>query len=365
MGKCRNLRKLLIPEKKMFNNKFILSIITLSFAFFTIGCGNKNNPAGKEKLAYADTVSVETSKVEKKNIVLVKTYSATLEGEEQINIISKIPERISKINVKVGDYVSKGSVIISIDKAGASSQYYQSQAAFLNSKKDHERMKALYQEGAVSQQMVDGAQTQYEVSKANYDAAKSTVELVTPLSGIVTAVNVNEGDQANPGAVLAVIANSGNMKAVFNVGENDVPGFFVGQPTNVYSELKPDLIKKGKIVQISRSANVQSRTFEMKALFSNTADKWFKPGMFCRVNVDLKNQQGALAIPYSSVIMDNNTSGVYVIKDGKASFKNIKPGITDGKLIEVLSGLNEGDVIVTLGMNKLKDGIIVRVSDKY
>ncbi|MDR3611088.1 MAG: efflux RND transporter periplasmic adaptor subunit [Ignavibacteriaceae bacterium] len=350
----------------MFNYRYIFTFITLSMLFFTIGCGNKNRPEiVKDKIAYADTISVETTKVEKKDIVLVKTYSASLEGEEQANIISKIPERIIKINVKVGDYVSKGSVIISIDKSGASSQYYQAQAAYLNSQKDKERMKALYQEGAVSQQMLDGAQTQFEVNKANFEAAKSTVELTTPLSGIVTAVNANVGDLANPGVVLAVIANSQNMKAVFSVGENDVPGFYVGQPANVYSELKPDLIKNGKIVQISRSANVQSRTFEMKALFSNTADKWFKPGMFCRVNVDLKNLKGTLAIPYSSVIMDNYTSVVFVVKDGKASLKNIKTGITDGKLIEVLSGLNEGDVVVTLGMNKLKDGIIVRVSDKY
>jgi hypothetical protein len=78
----------------------------------------------------------------------------------------------------------------------------------------------------------------------------------------------------------------------------------------------------------------------------------------------LKNQQEALAVPYSSVITDNNSTGVFVINDGKASFANIKTGITDGKFIEVLSGLKQGDYIVTLGMNKLKEGTIVRVSNK-
>jgi RND family efflux transporter MFP subunit len=363
MGKCSYFRKLLIPGEKMSVKKYLITLLTLSAVLILAGCSKKDAQDGKEKIKYADTVAVNTAVVGKQDIILVKTYSATLEGEEQTSIFSKIPERISKINVKVGDFVNKGSIIIEIDKSGAASQYYQARAAYLNSQKDLERMKALYKEGAVSQQMLDGTQTQYEVNKANYEAARSTVELAAPMSGIVTAVNVNQGDMANPGIALMVIANIGNMRALFNVGENDVPGFFIGQSANVFSELKPDLIQKGKIVQISKSANIQSRTFDMKAQFSNTSDKWFKPGMFCRVNVDLKNQKDALAVPYSSVIADNNSTGVFVVNDGKASFRTINTGITDGKLIEVLSGLKTGDIIVTLGMNQLKEGTIVRVSN--
>lgn len=342
--------------------KYLFALLIL---FIIAGCGKKEKLVSiDQKKNYIDTVAVNTALVGKQDIVLVKTYSATLEGEEQANIYSKIPERIVKINAKVGDFVNRGSVIIEIDKAGASSQYYQAQAGYLNSQKDFERMKALYTAGAVSQQLLDGTRTQYEVNKANFEAAKSTVELTSPVSGIVTAINVNPGELANPGMILVAVANIGNMRALFNVGENDLPGFYVGQSALVYSELKPDLIQKGKIVQISKSANVQSRTFDMKAQFNNTSDKWFKPGMFCRVNVELKNQKDALAVPYSSVISDNNSSGVYVINDGKAYYKNIKTGITDGKLIEVLSGLKNGDVIVTLGMNQLKEGTIVRVSNK-
>jgi RND family efflux transporter MFP subunit len=348
----------------MLNNKYIFSFIILSLALFIYSCGKKEKTDTiNEKLIYADTVSVETVLAGKKDIKLVKSYAATLEGEEQANIISKIPERITTIKVKVGDFVSKGSVVIGIDKSGATSQYYQSQAGYLNSQKDYERMKALYKEGAISQQMLDGTQTQYQVTKANFEAARSTVELTSPLSGIVTAVNVNLGDIANPGIALVVIARTGNMKALFNAGENDIPGFFPGQPADIFSELKPDIIKKGKIVQISKSSNIQSRTFDVKALFNNTNDKWFKPGMFCTVNVELKNQKDILSVPLSSVITDNNSSGVYVIKEGKSSFRTIKTGITDGTIVEVLSGITPGEEIVTLGMNKLKEGTIVRVSN--
>jgi len=348
----------------MLRYKYSFSVVVLLVLVIISGCGRKDKPDGtNDKIAYADTISVQTARVAKKDIKLIKSFSSTLEGEEQGNIISKIPERITDINVKPGEYVSKGTVVIGIDKAGASSQFYQARAGYMNSAKDLDRMKALYQEGAISQQMLDGAQTQYEVVKANFEAAKSTVELIAPLSGIVTAINVNVGDLANPGMVLVVIAKTDNMKALFNVGENDVAGIYTGQPADVYSELRPDMIKKGKIVQISKSASVQSRTFDIKAQFNNTGDKWFKPGMFCRVNVELKSQKGITAVPFGSVIKDNNSTGVYVIENGKAAFRNITTGISDGENTEVISGLKEGDEIVTLGMNKLKEGTIVHVSN--
>ncbi len=90
----------------MLRNKYFSILITLLFVLTLTGCGKKDKTAGTpDKIAYSDTVSVVTSKVTKKDIKLVKSFSSTLEGEDQGNIISKIPERITEINVKSGDYV--------------------------------------------------------------------------------------------------------------------------------------------------------------------------------------------------------------------------------------------------------------------
>ena len=86
--------------------------------------------------------------------------------------------------------------------------------------------------------------------------------------------------------------------------------------------------------------------------------------MFCRVNVNMKTKKGALTIPVASLVKINNSSGVFVINQDKAAFRIIKEGISDGKHIEIISGLNEGDLVATLGMNKLKDGTVVIVSNK-
>jgi RND family efflux transporter MFP subunit len=345
--------------------KISLGLLVAAIMLFISACGNKDErPKTELKTTYTDTISVEIEKASIKELNITKTFAGTLEGEEQANIVSKIPERIMEIKVRVGEFVNAGSVVFLLDKGGASSQYYQAQAVFLNAQKDLERMKSLFNEGAVSRQMLDGTQTAYDVAKANFEAAKSTVELTSPLSGVVTSLNVNVGDIANPGIVMATVANISRMKALFNVGESDVPNFFTGQSAEIYSELNPEIVQTGKLVQISKSADIQSRTFEMKALFTNTKDRWFKPGMFCKVKVNLQTKKGSLVIPYASIIDYENERGIFAVNNGKASFRKIETGITDGKYIEVLSGLNEGEEVVTLGMNNLKEGTVVILSNK-
>lgn len=340
-------------------------LITLFVASTFQSCGNKEKQTEeKDKTVYVDTITVEAQTIGSKELTLSKTFSATLEGEEQANIIAKIPERIVKIKVKVGDFVKAGTVLFELDKGGAQSQFYQAQAAFLNAQKNFERMQNLLKEGAISQQTFDGVQTQYEVAKANFDAARSMVEITSPLSGMVTAINVNLGDLANPQMPMATVANISNMKAKFNVGEADVPNFFVGQSTNIFSELNPELVRTGKVYQISRSANVQSRTFEVQSIFTNTQDRWFKPGMFCRVNINLKTKKDAIVIPFSSIIKANDSEGVFVIVDGKSHYKKITSGLSDGTNVEVVDGLKAGEVLVTLGMNHLKEGTFTSVSNK-
>jgi RND family efflux transporter MFP subunit len=346
------------------NIKSLLIFLILFFSALNINCNkNKGESAKDLSLANLDTVAVKVSKTSRSNIAVVKTYTGTLEGEDQANIVSKIPERITNIKVSVGDKVTVGQLLITLDKSGASSQFYQAQAGFLNAERDMNRMKALYEEGAISQQMYDGTKTAYEIAKANFDAAKNSVELTSPINGIVTAINPNVGDLANPGMVLMTIASINRMKVLFNAGEADIPNFAIGQPAEIFSELKPDLIQKGKVSQISKSADIQSRSFEVRAAFQNTYDKWFKPGMFCRVNVELKTKKNILIVPVEAVLTNQNITNVYVVKDGRAYSRKVETGISNGKITEILSGLQKDETVVTLGTNNLKEGSVVHISE--
>ena len=348
------------------NKKMVFLLLLLPVVMFlNINCGNKSevkNEADSNPLLL-DTVAVKVLITKPGEIKLMKTFTGNLEGEEQANVVSKISERVTSIKVKVGEHVRLDQLLLTLDRSGVTSQYYQAQAGYLNSGKDYNRMKALYEAGAISQQMLDGTKTSYEIAKANFEAAKSAVELTCPINGIVTAVNPNVGDLAVPGMPLITVASINSMKVIFSVGEGDLPNFAIGQNAEVYSELKPELIRKGRISQISKSADVQSRSFELRALFPNTADRWYKPGMFCRVNVELQKHTNVIIVPNISIMNSQNTASVYVINNGKAILRAVKTGITDGNVTEIISGVTQGEKVVTLGMNNLKNGSIVHITD--
>lgn len=334
---------------------------------YLTGCGSGNKEETGNKgtdTGMSHIVPVEVAVAGQRNLTVSKTYSGSLEGEEQANIVAKISERVTGINVHVGQVIEARQVALTLDKSGVSSQYYQAEANFKNSEKTLERMKSLYNEGAVSLQTLDGAQTAFDVARANFDAARGTVELATPISGIVTAVNVSVGDLAAPGAVLVTIARVRNMKVIFSINETDVTNTAIGQPVEVYSEARPDIKRQGKIIQLSKSADVGSRSFEVKALFPNTPDSWFKPGMFCKAGLQLSPRQNALVIPAAAIQSDGVVDRVYLLRGGQSFRKAVELGISDGQHTEVLHGLAPGDTVATVGSNNLKDSSYIKVVSK-
>jgi membrane fusion protein (multidrug efflux system) len=351
-------------ERKNRTHGVFSLILVVSLA----GCGtrNKEQSAGDSVDQTLNTVvtPVEVAVAQRKTLSVSKTYSGTLEGIEQANIVPKISERITSVNVRVGQEVHAGQVIAILDKSGASSQFYQAEAGFRNAEKTLQRMKSLYEEGAIALQALDGTQTAYDVSKANFDAARSAVELGTPISGIVTAVNGSLGDLTTPGAPVATVARIDQMKAIFNLNESDVTNLAVGQQVQVHAETNRDARAFGKIIQLSKSADVRSRSFEIKALFHNTPERWFKPGMFCNVEVQIVQRSKTLVVPNVAIQSDGVSNGVFLLRGGRALRRAVQVGVTDGTDTEILSGLAESDTVVTTGSTSVDDSSFVSVSSR-
>ena len=327
------------------------------------GCGSHKTDSGQGGTGGAGiVVPVEVAPVHTGALAVTRMYSATLEGQEQANIVPKISERIAGVHVRVGVTVPANTMIVTLDKAGASSQFFQAEASFRNAEKSLERMKSLYAEGAVSLQTLDASQTAYDVAHANFVAARSMVELTTPIAGVVTAINANIGDLTAPGAVLATVAQIDHMKAIFNLNETDVTALAIGQGVRISSEARPDLSVQGSIVQISRSADVRSRSFEVKAIFTNTPDRWFRPGMFAKVQLTVHTGEGALTVPNLAIQTDGVTSKVFVVKDGRAYQRAVELGVSNGDRTVILKGVLPADSVATVGINNVRDSSYVIVA---
>ena len=337
--------------------EFISGIMIL-LLLFTQGCVGKSNQQNTEKEA---AVPVEVAQVEKKTISESKTYSGTLEGIEQASIVSKIAERIIDIKVHVNSPAQKGEVLIQLDRSGATSNFLQAQANYENADKNYERMKTLYESGAISKQLLDQAETAFDVAKANYDASKSTVDLESPINGIVTDLGVSVGDWVTPGMQLAIIANVHQMLVKFFVTEGEVAKINLSDSVRIYSEFNKERAVAGRIIEISRTASSDARSFQVKAKFDNTRDNWYKPGMFVNVDITLASQKNVTVIPTSAVIYENDKNVVYKVVDNKAFAVDVQTGLTNENVTEVTSGLKEGEIIVIAGMNNLSDSTEVTI----
>jgi membrane fusion protein (multidrug efflux system) len=135
----------------------------------------------------------------------------------------------------------------------------------------------------------------------------------------------------------------------------------MGTNIRVYSEFNKDVAQTGRITEINRSASLDSRSFGIKAQFSNTKDSFYKPGMFVKVNVVTEKHQNVLTIPTEAITREKNSNIVYMIKNGISLPVNIKPGFSNDQMTEVTSGLSAGDTIVTAGINNLSDSTRVKI----
>jgi RND family efflux transporter MFP subunit len=153
------------------------------------------------------------------------------------------------------------------------------------------------------------------------------------------------------------------MNFDFDVDAADLGSLSIGQKVQVYSEARPDVKITGNIVQLSKSAEVRSRTFQIKALFDNTPDNWFRPGMFCRVNVPVSLHNMPIVVPAIAIQSDGITSRVFIVRDGRSFLKSVQTGLTDGQFIEILDGLQERDTIITTGATSARDSGYVSIAN--
>jgi RND family efflux transporter MFP subunit len=329
-------------------------VTALVFAMSMLACN-----AAKEATQTAHVTAVKAMVIQSSDQVVSHTYTGTLEGERQAVIRAKLSETVQKVHVREGQTVKENDLLISLDKTGPSSQYTQTQALYQNAQKNYEKMDFLFKQGAISETQFDGAKTDFEVKEASFDAVSRLVDITAPISGTITAVPVDNGNQVMVGQVLATVATTARLRLKFGVNPEDLSTFVVGAEVVVSSQSVPDSAR-GKVVAVASSADLATRTFQVEAMVEN-AQGLYRPGMFVRVSAVKARLTGVIAIPSSAVVVLDGKPNVFVVQGGVAHKRVVELGTDlDGHII-VTSGLTPGDSLVTLGQSYLDDGFAVNV----
>ncbi len=330
----------------------LLPILILSIVM--VACTKKQDAKTETKELKP---KVKTALVEMREVPQNDDFTATVEPEVKNNIAPSTPGRIRKILVEVGARVSKGQKLVQMDNVNLSNTEVQIE----NLRRVYKRVSGLFAVGGASQQELDNAKLQLDVAETNLKNLNENTFLLSPITGIVTARNYDEGDMFSGQMPIMTVMQISPVKLKINVSESYYSKVKTGMPVDVKVEVFGEEKFSGKVSLIYPTIDERTRTFGVEVKINNNNGK-VRPGMFARVNLEFGNMKRVIV--QDVAIVKQAGSGarfVFVYNDGKVTYKQIEIGRRVDTYFEVLSGLNEGDQVVIAGQSKLVDGSEVEV----
>ncbi len=330
--------------------KNLLWILPLSALLIT-SCKKKEEETQTDTKAKVSVINAEMVPVNQ-----TVTLTANVEGDVTNQISPAIPMRIKKIYVDVGANVHKGQALVQMDNSNLEQQNVQ----IKNLEKDYNRYEELLKVGGISQQQFDQLKAQLDVARAAISNTKENTVLTSPINGIVTARNYDDGDVYGQKPILTV-QQLNPVKAIINVSESYFPKVQQGMPVEVQLDVYGNEVFQGKVKLIHPVIDTNTHTFSCEIEIPNK-DMRVRPGMFSRVTMNFGSQNRVL-IPDNAVIKQagSNDRFVFLVADGKAIYKKVEIGQHLDTNFEILSGIQQGDVVVTAGQARLIDGTEVEI----
>ncbi|KAK3582503.1 hypothetical protein CHS0354_024051 [Potamilus streckersoni] len=285
----------------------------------------------------------------------------TTEGIRDVMVVSETQGKVVSLFVKVGRYVSKGSVLVKVDDELKLIALNSAKVSYEKAKKDMERYEELFKEKSVSEAQYEGVRLTFAKAEIDYSLAKRQLEdteIKSPISGLVTTFNLEIGEMLTLGSVVANVVDLSALRVVFRADERVVFSLREGDNVEVRTDVYPNEIYNGKIVSIGSKADV-THSYPVEVEFSNKIEKSLRAGMFVRGVFSVNQTLSRILIPASAIFGEISSPFVFVYDRGVARMRNIKKGDPIGNKMEVLEGLLDGEELITTGLVYLKDG------DKY
>ena len=333
-------------------------ILSIAFAVVLMtACGGKEqgNTATTQQAA-APVVSVVTATAE--DVELNTTFTSNVEPYATNNIVSQTAGRIVSINVEVGDKVRKGQLLAKMDDVNLAKTRMQ----YVNDSTELSRLTELYKIGAVSQADYDLAKLSLEITKKTYNNLLENTYLRSPITGVVTARNYDKGDMYSMTQPIFVVEQIVPVKMLINISESYFTQVHQGMEFDVEVDAYPGEVFKGTINLIYPTISSTTHTFPVEVVVAN-ADQRLRPGMFARVTACF-GVNHHVVVPDVAVVKQQGSGEhfIYVLNaDNTVTYTKVELGRRLGSRYEILSGINEGDIIVTEGQARLKNGTAVTV----
>ena len=338
--------------------QILKSLTVLAAAALAVSCGNRGGKADVKPQEETKIPLVEVYSAAYMTVSHETVYSSTVQANIVNNISPQTAGRIRKLNVEVGDFVSKGQILAEIDRM----QLEQAELKLKNDERELERCRQLLNEGGLSQSDFDSMELAFKVSKTSYDNLVENTILRSPVSGVITARNYDVGDMYSMSSPVYTVQQITPVKLLVAVSETDYTRISKGDKCVITADALPGESFRGSVVRIYPVMDPSSHTFNVEVQVPN-ANARLRPGMYARVSLNMGDTE-SIVIPDAAIVKQQGSGQrtVFVLKDDDTAEVRL---VTLGKFFdgqyEVLEGLSEGDRVVSKGQASLRSGIKVEV----
>ena len=400
-----------MSEKKSFFKKRKKAIIIFSVIAFIAILIIFNLQSQREK-----SIKVTVEKVAKENLTSIISASGEVMPKKSVNISAHVAGRIIRIGVEEGQRVKTNDFLLKLDSiqyeamadrdraliSSYKAELIRADATLKKDERFYERQKKLFEEKLISEEQLEAAMAQYDISKAQHQAIvfqidqaqaslESTLDTLSktiynsPIDGIITSLRVEEGEIAmigtmnNPGTILMTIADLSVMEVEVEVDETDVIGVEIGHRAEVRVDALPDQTIGGQVTEIGSSAlqkttaSQESKDFKVIITLENPPES-LKPGLSASADIITAEKKDVLAVPISALVLrekkdeenknsDEQEEGVYIVENSRVKFFPVEKGIMGEMMIEIISGLEEEQEIVVgpySALRQLKDDMLIK-----
>jgi len=342
-------------------NKMFCGALLLGGVAFLPGCSGSEDHK-KAEVPRLPTIPVETVEVKKEQVRSRIEVVGTLEAVERASISSRIAGQIIKLSVVPGSKVEKGDVLVRISAGEISAKVLQAEAQLSQARRNLEREKKLLKQGASTRETVKSLQDLTRIAEAVFEEAQAMLDYTTitaPFSGTITQKFVNTSDLTSPGKLLLQIENGEKLQVLAQVPEALFFKVAVGDQLSVEIPVV-NRILIGEVAEVAPAADPMSRTAPVKINIMSHPD--LRVGQFARVGIE-GTGESTVMLALSAVLFKGQMEIVFVLDENEkiARMRLVKTGASYGGDVEVLSGLEPGEIVVTTNNDKLQDGQPVEI----
>lgn len=290
---------------------------------------------------------------------------ATLEALNSVDLSAAANGRLVSLSAKDGASVQKGTLLAKIDDSELKAQLKQAESNQQLAKQKMDRTQGLVEKNAATQADLEAAEAGLKSADANIELIRAQIaktEVRAPFSGKLGFVNVSVGAWVTTGTSIVTLSEVNKLKAKFALPQRYATTLKVGDSIELQDEERA-ITRKGKVSALDATISESSRTRQILVTVDNAKGDLIAGG-YAKVNVNLESgRTKTIPVPAEALTLDKDGAYVFVVQEGKASMRRVETGLRTPISVDVISGLNEGDTVITSGLISIRQGSAVRIRE--